>query len=212
MNIGPLLVPLFAQNLTLVRRANGERRAGRWFPGAFTATSIRGAVSVPRGDVVQEMPQGRRADGSIRVTTTTELRAAVEGGSGQQSDLILYNGRYHEVVRVKDLQFAGDYQALCARLDHEPDWKTAYFGVGTAGLTPSQIALLGKVLIESRDVAFTVNAGASQKVYFACPVAMGTPLFDEEEYTITTQTIAGVSCFVAESNDLALGAVEERVR
>ncbi len=53
-----------------------------------------------------------------------------------------------------------------------------YFGVGTAGQTTAAFILsLTGILSSSLANTFSVTAGASQKIYFACRAVYGTPTF-----------------------------------
>ena len=56
-----------------------------------------------------------------------------------------------------------------------------YYGVGTvtdtAGVTNEFVQGLTKVLASSRNRRFSANAGKGQYIYYAIPVAMGTPTF-----------------------------------
>lgn len=202
--VGQIAIPYFAQPMTRLRRGPAILVKGHPYDSPFVATSITGAVAVPRGDIQQELPEGVQLDSVIRVSSVSELSTG-DDPEGNLPDVLVYNGRNYEVVRAKHIVHAGSYQALAKRLVQEENTFLSYFGVGLADKTT--LTGLSQLLQTTSQAAFQVTATGSQKVYYVLPVEAGEPEVEGFANSVRTVTIGDQDYYFVESDVTALGAV-----
>lgn len=96
---------------------------------------------------------------------------------------------------------------------HFANWR--FWGVGPAGAaSASAITLAGQDLTDSRNIGFTVTAGANEKIYYLRPARFGAGTynvggfeggFDERQVTITNENGYTEEYFIGESTNPGLG-------
>ena len=103
--------------LTMVRRTPGALgESGFRTDGTEVTSSFQGSVAPLSQDMLKRIPEGKRADRSIGIYTTQELRV---GGadSGELPDLVVHAGQRFEVVSVHPWPWPGEmrYEVIAHR-------------------------------------------------------------------------------------------------
>lgn len=117
---------------------------------------------------------------AVRVTLDRAARELRIMGAGET--LRTAAGGTEAECTVPNISAATVFQAVAVdELDHEisqsrtlPFYNGVYTGVGGESV---ELERMTKVLQSGRARTFSVNAGAGQYIWYACPVSMGTPAF-----------------------------------
>lgn len=103
MGISPsLLLPLTGYiEVSVTRTTGGSRVKGAWVKGASTELTIQANIQpVMKGTDTLLLPEGDRSKEIIKIYTTSELLSRKEGASPVDGDIIEYDGKSFEVMRV----------------------------------------------------------------------------------------------------------------
>lgn len=101
--------------ITVTRRAAGSYVAGRYVAGSESDVTMSAVVVPATPEDLKKLPEGRRAEKVLVVTTKQELRVADQGG--HQADRIAYAGETIEVESVEDFgAVAGYWRALAVKV------------------------------------------------------------------------------------------------
>lgn len=115
----PLLLPLNGQvKVVVTRKVGGEYVNGIWVkPNPTTLTITANIQPVIKSTEVSLLPEGDRSKEVVKLYTTTQLFQRREGSSPIEGDLISWNGKTFEVVKVVNFQMGilDHYRAVCVR-------------------------------------------------------------------------------------------------
>ena len=108
--------PRMSQKLTILRRS-GAWEYGTWVQDERPeALSMRGIVTMASAKDLQQVPEGDRVTGSIRILTTERIYIT-DGPAGNITDMVLWrNARYRIVTVTPDVDY-GFYRSIGTRLD-----------------------------------------------------------------------------------------------
>lgn len=115
----PLLLPLTG-SINIVVTSSGQ---GTWVKGAYkkgtsTQKTIPANVQpVMKGTDTLLVPEGDRSKEIIKIYTEYELKSRTEGGSSNEADIVEFNGRTYEVMRVISYKMGilNHYKAIAVR-------------------------------------------------------------------------------------------------
>jgi hypothetical protein len=102
----PLLLPLTGKVTVDVKRSEGGSRVkGVWVNNAPTTISIEANIQpVLKGTDTLLVPEGDRSKEIIKIYTTTLLKSRVEGTTSNQGDVVEWDGKHFEVMKVIEYQ------------------------------------------------------------------------------------------------------------
>jgi hypothetical protein len=105
-----------SQKITILRRT-GSWQYGTWVQSDQPETlTMRGIVTMASAKDLQQVPEGDRLTGSIKILTTE--RIFITDGSGHDTtDMVFWRGaRYRVVTVTPDIDY-GFYRSIGTRLD-----------------------------------------------------------------------------------------------
>ena len=108
--------PRMSQKITILRRT-GSWQYGTWVQSDQPETlTMRGIVTMASAKDLQQVPEGDRLTGSIKILTTE--RIYITDGSGHDTtDMVFWRGaRYRVVTVTPDIDY-GFYRSIGTRLD-----------------------------------------------------------------------------------------------
>lgn len=108
--------PRMSQKITILRRT-GSWQYGTWVQSDQPETlTMRGIVTMASAKDLQQVPEGDRLTGSIKILTTE--RIFITDGSGHDTtDMVFWRGaRYRVVTVTPDIDY-GFYRSIGTRLD-----------------------------------------------------------------------------------------------
>lgn len=102
----PLLLPLTGKVTVDVKRSEGgSRTKGVWTNAAQTTITISANIQpVLKGTDTLLVPEGDRSKEIIKIYTTTLLKSRVEGTTSNQGDIVEWDGKQFEVMKVIQYQ------------------------------------------------------------------------------------------------------------
>ena len=108
--------PRMSQKITILRRT-GSWVAGTWVQSDKPETVImRGIVTMASAKDLQQVPEGDRVTGSIKILTTDRIYIT-DDASGNITDMVFWRGaRYRVVTVTPDIDY-GFYRSIGTRLD-----------------------------------------------------------------------------------------------
>ncbi len=108
--------PRLSQKITILRNT-GSWVSGTWVPGTQPVElSMRGIVTLAKAKDLQQVPEGDRLTGAIRILTTE--RIYVTDGSGYDTtDTVYWRGAGYRVLTVTPDVDYGFYRSIAQRLD-----------------------------------------------------------------------------------------------
>ncbi|GLG01829.1 hypothetical protein Alches_18700 [Alicyclobacillus hesperidum subsp. aegles] len=101
-----------SQTVTIFRKG-GSWVGGRWQPTEVSITA-RGVVDVPDPTELEQVPEGDRQKGAIRLYTATPVMLTNTSGT---SDEILWRGNRYRVMQVIPYADYGYYKAIAVKMD-----------------------------------------------------------------------------------------------
>lgn len=110
--------PMLAQTVQVQRTGKGAWVDGVYTPGKAEAMSFKGIVTQASSRDMEQVPEGDRQKGAIRVLSTVPLYITGEAGSNL-SDIVVYRGERYKVQSVTHDGDYGFYRAICTRLAKE---------------------------------------------------------------------------------------------
>ena len=115
----PLLLPLNGQvSITVTRKVGGEYVNGAWVkPSPTNLTIIANIQPITKSTEVALLPEGDRSKEVIKLYTTSQLFQRREGSSPIEGDLISWDGKSFEVLKVVRYQMGvlDHFRAVCVR-------------------------------------------------------------------------------------------------
>lgn len=112
MNVGRVVTGRLAQDVTIYRKS-GSWVGGRWV-ASETALTVRGVVDIPDPMELEQIPEGDRQRGAIRLHTTAPILITSTSGT---SDEILWRGNRYRVMQVVPYADYGYYKAIAVKMD-----------------------------------------------------------------------------------------------
>ena len=109
--------PMLAQTVQVQRTGKGLWVNGVYTPGEAETLSFKGIVQASSRDM-EQVPEGDRQKGTIRVLSTVPLYITGETGSNL-SDIVVYKSERYKVQSVTHDGDYGFYRAICTRLAKE---------------------------------------------------------------------------------------------
>ena len=108
--------PRMSQRITILRRT-GSWEYGTWVQSDKPETIVmRGIVTMASAKDLQQVPEGDRLTGSVRILTTERIYIT-DGPAGDVTDMVLWRGaRYRVVTVTPDIDY-GFYRSVATRLD-----------------------------------------------------------------------------------------------
>lgn len=103
--------PDLSQAFQIKRRAGGFLNEGRWISGAETILDRVGIIQPSKAaDVLQFLPEGERSNTVITIHSKQDILMAKS--SGQESDVVIWNGRQYRVAYSKPWELYGYWFAM----------------------------------------------------------------------------------------------------
>lgn len=96
-------------------RTGGSYISGRWVAGTPVALSFQGVVQNANAKDSQVLPEGTRADETIKIHTATAL-IAVDEETGTPGDVISYNSQNWRVYTIFDRKIGNYYKAILIKI------------------------------------------------------------------------------------------------
>ena len=108
--------PRMSQKITILRRTGGWEY-GTWVQSDQPETlTMRGIVTMASAKDLQQVPEGDRVTGSIKILTTERIYIT-DGPAGNITDMVFWRGaRYRVVTVTPDIDY-GFYRSIGTRLD-----------------------------------------------------------------------------------------------
>lgn len=110
--------PMLAQTVQVQRTGKGAWVDGVYTPGEAETMSFKGIVTQASSRDMEQVPEGDRQKGTIRVLSTVPLYITGETSSNL-SDIVVYRGERYKVQSVTHDGDYGFYRAICTRLAKE---------------------------------------------------------------------------------------------
>ena len=110
--------PMLSQTVQVQRTGKGTWVDGVYNAGEAETLSFKGIVTKASSRDMEQVPEGDRQKGSIRVLATVPLYITGETGSNL-SDIVVYKGERYKVQSVTHDGDYGFYRAICTRLAKE---------------------------------------------------------------------------------------------
>lgn len=110
--------PMLSQTVQVQRTGKGAWVDGVYTPGEAEVQSFKGIVTQASSRDMEQVPEGDRQKGTIRVLSTVPLYITGETGSNL-SDIVVYKGERYKVQSVTHDGDYGFYRAICTRLAKE---------------------------------------------------------------------------------------------
>ncbi len=110
--------PMLSQTVQVQRTGKGTWVDGVYNAGEAETLSFKGIVTQASSRDMEQVPEGDRQKGSIRVLATVPLYITGETGSNF-SDIVVYKGERYKVQSVTHDGDYGFYRAICTRLAKE---------------------------------------------------------------------------------------------
>ena len=106
--------PRMSQKITILRRG-GSWQYGTWVQDENpTELSMRGIVTMASTKDLQQVPEGDRLTGAIKILTTERIYITSDG---EITDMVFWRGaRYRIVTVTPDIDY-GFYRSIGSRLD-----------------------------------------------------------------------------------------------
>ena len=106
--------PRMSQKITILRRG-GSWQYGTWVQDENpTELSMRGIVTMANAKDLQQVPEGDRLTGAIKILTTERIYITSDG---EITDMVFWRGaRYRIVTVTPDIDY-GFYRSIGFRLD-----------------------------------------------------------------------------------------------
>lgn len=106
--------PRMSQKITILRRG-GSWQYGTWVQDENpTELSMRGIVTMANAKDLQQVPEGDRLTGAIKILTTERIYITSDG---EITDMVFWRGaRYRIVTVTPDIDY-GFYRSIGSRLD-----------------------------------------------------------------------------------------------
>ena len=101
------------------------RSSGMWQEGEFvrdgspSSLLFRGIVTVATARDLQQIPEGNRQAGAMRILSTEPIYVTGELEVNGYSDILLWNGEKYHIVSVTPDKDYGFYRAICTRMPGE---------------------------------------------------------------------------------------------
>lgn len=111
--------PRLSQKYTILRSS------GMWKEGEFvrdgspSSLLFRGIVTVATARDLQQIPEGNRQAGAMRILSTEPIYVTGELEVNGYSDILLWNGEKYYIVSVTPDKDYGFYRAICTRMPGE---------------------------------------------------------------------------------------------
>lgn len=111
--------PRLSQKYTILRSS------GMWKEGEFvrdgspSSLLFRGIVTVATARDLQQIPEGNRQAGAMRILSTEPIYVTGELEVNGYSDILLWNGEKYHIVSVTPDKDNGFYRAICTRMPGE---------------------------------------------------------------------------------------------
>ena len=111
--------PRLSQTYTILRSS------GMWQEGEFvrdgspSSLLFRGIVTVATARDLQQIPEGNRQAGAMRILSTEPIYVTGELEENGYSDILLWNGEKYRIVSVTPDRDYGFYRAICTRMPGE---------------------------------------------------------------------------------------------
>lgn len=108
--------PRMSQKITILRRT------GAWVDGAWVQSdqpetlAMRGIVTMANAKDLQQVPEGDRLTGAIRILTTERIYIT-DGTADNITDMVFWRGARYRVVTVTPDVDYGFYRSIGTRLD-----------------------------------------------------------------------------------------------
>lgn len=162
----------------------------RWGVGSFvkgvyqdptpTTLSVE-LVKVPmRGEFRVQEHNGSRSDESATFYSSTLLRTSRAETQQRADEIVDEDGREWLVERVDDYMSVGGYcEVRALAIVREASSSLVYFGTSALALTTSSLIKgnLGQLSSAGNIPAFSVDAQASEFVYYCAPASFAEPAF-----------------------------------
>lgn len=110
--------PMLSQTVQVRRTGKGLWVDGVYTPGEEEVLSFKGIVTQASSRDMEQVPEGDRQKGAIRILSTVPLYITGEAGSNL-SDIVVYRGERYKVQSVTHDGDYGFYRAICTRLAKE---------------------------------------------------------------------------------------------
>lgn len=110
--------PMLSQTVQVQRTGKGAWVDGVYTPGEAEVLSFKGIVTQASSWDMEQVPEGDRQKGTIRVLSTVPLYITGETGSNL-SDIVVYKSERYKVQSVTHDGDYGFYRAICTRLAKE---------------------------------------------------------------------------------------------
>lgn len=108
--------PMLSQKITILRRT-GAWEYGTWVQGDKPETlTMRGIVTMASAKDLQQVPEGDRVTGSIKILTTERIYIT-DGPAGNITDMVLWRGARYRIVTVTPDVDYGFWRSIGQRLD-----------------------------------------------------------------------------------------------
>lgn len=112
--------------VTCLRKTPGEYVKGKYVEGFEVPFTIEANVQPTKMQEILQMKESDRTRDWITVYSASELQTLEQGDDGKKADIVQWEGKLWEVVKVKHYKMGvlDHYKAVCARL--ETTLKTSY--------------------------------------------------------------------------------------
>ena len=108
--------PRMSQKITILRRT-GSWVDGTWVQSEQPATlTMRGIVTVANAKDLQQVPEGDRLQGAVRILTTERIYIT-DGPGYETTDMVLWRGARYRIVTVTPDVDYGFFRSIGSRLD-----------------------------------------------------------------------------------------------
>ena len=108
--------PRMSQKITILRRT-GEWEFGTWVQSDQPETlTMRGIVTMASAKDLQQVPEGDRMTGSIKILTTERIYIT-DGPAENITDMVLWRGARYRIVTVTPDVDYGFWRSIGSRLD-----------------------------------------------------------------------------------------------
>lgn len=111
------VLPLYSHVVKIRRRGQGAYEDGRWVAQDDTTLEIKASVQTAIDKELEDVDEGRRVNGGIKIYTDTKLQTA-SVDEKTQPDIVEWKGNDFLVEKVSDWnQDGGYYKVIATRMD-----------------------------------------------------------------------------------------------
>ena len=124
----------FRKPFSVLTESPGSYVQGLFVPGTRSTITIEASIQPVSGKDMITAPEGRRIQDMIKVYTSSELKQSEEG-TGQQPDIIVWQGYGYEItsIDVRQMDVIAHYKIFATRRVAVPDVNAWTSGTLTRG-------------------------------------------------------------------------------